>query len=58
MTEADKQRVLSAAVLLWRSRRPAGWTHKQHMDAPAVNSTSEAEKKLFLALAHGYRRTT
>lgn len=47
----DKQREVMeqtrlAALAWWEELRPLGWSLRQHLDKPTVNTTSAAESKL------------
>lgn len=47
----DKQREVMeqtglAALAWWEELRPLGWSLRQHLDNPTVNTTSAAESKL------------
>ncbi len=42
--------VVIQAVRWWKMRRPVGWTLEQHMTNPAVNTASEADKALAIAV--------
>lgn len=35
-----------AALAWWEELRPLGWSLRQHLDNPTVNTTSAAESKL------------
>lgn len=41
---------LTAAVAWWKSKRPRGWSHKQHLDEPSA-ATAGADAELAWAVA-------
>lgn len=43
-----------AAVSWWREHKPRGWSIAQHLKNPAVNCTTEREKRLARAAARWY----
>jgi hypothetical protein len=52
--------ILKAARSWWRMRRPCDWTESAHLDAPAVNTTTDEEGRLaraVAALVRGERQT-
>jgi hypothetical protein len=44
-------RVLAAAIDWWRFKGPVGWSENEHLLNPIVNTTTDAEKALALAIA-------
>ncbi len=43
--------VIGAVKHWWRTKRPAGWTVRRHIDEPFINTTNEGEKQLAGAIS-------
>jgi hypothetical protein len=43
--------VLNAAVGWWERHRPVGWTETEHLNHPAINTVTDAEESLAMAVA-------
>ncbi len=48
---AKLQALQQASLAWWESRRPIGWELRQHLDKPAVNTTTSQEQHLAEAVA-------
>lgn len=44
--EALEEHLLLAALDWWKSKRPEGWTHRQHLHMPDAFLRSAAEQEL------------
>lgn len=47
-----------AARYWWRSKRPVGWSQRKHLDMPAINTLTCAERDLAIAVADTLRGVT
>ena len=47
----DTAAVVQAAVWWWRTKRPMGWTQRQHLANPDVNTTTTAQSHLAYTVA-------
>jgi hypothetical protein len=50
-TDGRDQQVISKAILWWGSKCPVSWSATQHGATPTVNTTSQVEHFLALAVA-------
>lgn len=44
-------RVIKKAVAWWKKQRPSSWNEGDHFNIPAINTATESEKRLALAVA-------
>jgi hypothetical protein len=44
-------RVIAAAKVWWKEKRPLDYSYKKHLENPTINTTTEAEKTLARAVA-------
>jgi len=51
----DAARIALLAKRWWENLRPTGWTARNHMDNPGVNTRSLAERDLAEAIADAMR---
>ncbi len=47
--------VESAALEWWKSHRPIEWSEAQHLGNPVINTSSDSERKLAIAVARMLR---
>jgi len=47
--------VIDAAIQWWLARRPVGWSEAQHLERPAINTTTPREAQLASAVAEFVR---
>ena len=52
------EQVREAAYEWWLSRRPVSWDQAEHLKNPGVNTMSDAERKLALAVAKAEDRSS
>lgn len=48
--------IITAAVAWWNQLCPSEWSRQDHIRNPIVNTQSDAEKKLALAVANHIKR--
>ena len=46
-----ERQIVIAANAWWKDNRPAGWTMRQHLENPTVNTTTDTEAALASAVA-------
>lgn len=48
---SDTRAVVDAAVNWWRSKRPVGWNVWDHTANPTINTTTDRENELAVAVS-------
>jgi len=43
--------IADSAVHWWRNKRPASFTEKEHLENPTINTLSDSEKKIAVAVS-------